>query len=79
MTTKAEISVDTDSENAITGFIRSPAIMSHPPPFVEDNPTVWLIQLDLYFKRMNISGERVRHCSIAVSCSSYHGVYRYDS
>lgn len=33
------------------------AVLGPPPPYVEDNPSVWVIQLDLYFARAQVKRE----------------------
>lgn len=46
--------------------------MGPPPPFVENHPNIWIIQLDLYFARAKISDETLRFQTAASLLPPHH-------
>lgn len=49
-----------------------PAVIGSPPPFVEDSPDIWIIQLDLYFARAQIVQQEVKFQTAASLLPAHH-------
>ncbi|KAK3884609.1 hypothetical protein Pcinc_011128 [Petrolisthes cinctipes] len=50
----------------------SPVVYGPPPPFVEDSPDIWVIQLDLYFARAQIVQQEVKFQTAASLLPAHH-------
>ncbi|KAK3881746.1 hypothetical protein Pcinc_013829 [Petrolisthes cinctipes] len=57
---------------AVENQTTSPAVYGPPPPFVEDSPDIWIIQLDLYFARAQIVRQEVKFQTAASLLPAHH-------
>ncbi|KAK3888601.1 hypothetical protein Pcinc_007327 [Petrolisthes cinctipes] len=57
---------------AVENQTTSPAVYGPPPPFVEDSPDIWIIQLDLYFARAQIVQQEVKFQTAASLLPAHH-------
>lgn len=60
---------DSDSTRSKTVV---PAVFGPPPPFVEDSPDIWVIQLDLYFARAQVVEQDVKFQTAASLLPAHH-------
>ncbi|KAK3885654.1 hypothetical protein Pcinc_010140 [Petrolisthes cinctipes] len=60
------------TSSAVENQTTSPAVYGPPPPFVEDSPDIWIIQLDLYFARAQIVQQEVKFQTAASLLPAHH-------